>query len=86
MFDDFLRRPFARDRVIDPNRILHRDFSPDGPVVGYIDGHPIRASIVDAEGRRYSYAGIAPRRRDGSYDVTALRKGEWVVPHGLVYS
>ena len=57
----------------------------DGPVVGYYGGSPIPAAVVDYWGRRYSYAGIAPRRRSGQYDVEALRPGEWIIEPGLVY-
>ena len=57
----------------------------DGPVVGYYAGRPIPAAVVDYFGRRYSYAGVAPRRRSGQYDVEALGPGEWIVEPGLVY-
>lgn len=57
----------------------------DGPLVGYYAGHPIPAAVVDYSGRRYVYAGLAPRHRDGSYDVESLRQGEWLVEPGLVY-
>jgi hypothetical protein len=57
----------------------------DGPVVGYYAGNPIPAAVVDYFGRRYSYAGVAPRRRGGQYDVEALGPGEWIVEPGLVY-
>jgi len=57
----------------------------DGPVVGYYAGQAIAAAVVDYFGRRYSYAGIAPRRRSGQYDVEALGPGEWIIEPGLVY-
>jgi len=57
----------------------------DGPVVGYYGGRPIPAAVVDYFGRRYSYAGVAPRRRSGQYDVEALAPGEWIIEPGLVY-
>ena len=57
----------------------------DGPVVGYLDGRPIPAAVVDCWGRHYSYAGVAPRRRSGQYDVESLRPGEWIMEPGLVY-
>jgi len=72
--------------VPDGDCILHKDFHPDGPAVGFLDGHPISAAVVDEVGCRYSFAGVLPRRSDGSYDVSSLRKGEWVVDPGLVYS
>jgi hypothetical protein len=57
-----------------------------GPVIGTYRGHPIAASVIDAEGSRYAYAGIAPRLGSGAYDVEALRDGEWLVEPGLVYT
>jgi hypothetical protein len=42
-------------------------------------------AAVDYFGRRYVYAGVAPRRRNGKYDGDALRWGEWIVEPGLVY-
>jgi hypothetical protein len=58
---------------------------PDGPVVGYLDGRPIPAAVVDCWGRHYCYAGVAPRRPSGQYDVESLRAGEWIMEPGLVY-
>jgi hypothetical protein len=58
---------------------------PDGPVVGYYDGRVITAAVVDYFGRRFTYAGIAPRLRSGRYDVESLRPGEWIVEPGLIY-
>ena len=57
----------------------------DGPLLGYYAGRPIPAAVVDYFGRRYSYAGVAPRRRSGQYDVESLRPGEWIIEPGLVY-
>jgi len=61
------------------------DPRPDGPIVGYLAGRAIAAAVVDHFGRRFAYAGIAPRLRSGRYDVDALRPGEWLVEPGLVY-
>jgi hypothetical protein len=58
----------------------------DGPIGGFLDGHPISAAVIDKVGHRYSFAGVLPRRPDGNYDVGTLRKGEWVVDPGLIYS
>lgn len=58
---------------------------PDGPVVGYYAGRPIADAVVDCFGRRFTYAGVAPRIRSGRYDVGSLRPGEWIVEPGLVY-
>ena len=57
----------------------------DGPVIGLYRDQPIAASVIDAYGQHYAYAGIAPRLRSGSYDVEALKQGEWLVEPGLVY-
>jgi hypothetical protein len=57
----------------------------DGPVVGYYAGHPIAAAVVDYFGRRFAYAGVAPRLPSGRYDVEALLPGEWIVEPGLIY-
>jgi hypothetical protein len=58
---------------------------PDGPVIGFYEGQPIAAAVLDYFGRRFVYDGIATRRRDGKYDVALLRTGEWIVEPGLVY-
>ena len=57
----------------------------DGPVLGTYAEQPIPAAIVDADGRRYTYAGVAPRLGDGHYDLAALRADEWLIEPGLVY-
>lgn len=57
-----------------------------GPVIGLYRDQPIPAAVIDADGRRYVYAGVAPRLRTGMYDVEALRQDEWLVEPGLVYS
>jgi|SRR6516225_10185914 hypothetical protein len=58
----------------------------EGPVVGSYAGQPIAASVVDCFGRRYFYAGAAPRDCNGQYDFDALAPGEWIVEPGLVYT
>ena len=57
----------------------------DGPVIGQYAGQPIYAAVVDYFGRRFTYAGIAPRLRNGRYDADALQPGEWIVEPGLIY-
>jgi hypothetical protein len=57
----------------------------DGPIVGTYGGRPIPAAVIDEFGRRYTYAGLAPRLSSGRYDVAALHRGEWIVEPGLVY-
>ena len=56
-----------------------------GALVGYFGDHPFADMVVDPFGRRYRYVGVAPRRRDGTYDLEALRSGEWIVEPGLIY-
>ena len=63
--------------VVDPR--------PDGPVIGFYAGEPIAARVIDLFGRRFTYDGVAPRRRNGQYDPSGLRAGEWIVEPGLVY-
>ena len=58
---------------------------PAGPVLGYYGGTPIASAVVDEFGRRYLYAGVGPRRRDGRVDERALRPGEWLTESGLIY-
>ena len=58
---------------------------PQGRCVGSYVGCPIREAVVDRDGQRYVYAGLAPRCRDGSLDIDALEPGEFLVPPGLVY-
>jgi hypothetical protein len=57
----------------------------DGPVIGQYADRPIAAAVVDYFGCRFTYAGVAPRLRNGRYDVEALQPGEWIVEPGLIY-
>jgi hypothetical protein len=59
---------------------------PHGPILGTYAGQPISAGIVDADGERYAYAGVAPRLPSGRYDLEALHADEWLVEPGLIYS
>jgi hypothetical protein len=61
------------------------DVEREGPVIGYLNGQPIAATVVDRDGHAYVYAGIAPRLRDGRLNVEALKPNEWIVRPGLVY-
>jgi len=58
---------------------------PEGGPLGSYEGIPIAPAIVDDFGRRYVYAGLAPRRPNGRFNLDALRRGEWILPPGLVY-
>ena len=58
---------------------------PDGPILGFFKDIPIASAVIDDFGRRYVYAGVASRRRNGQYDIDTLTRGEWLVEPGLVY-
>lgn len=68
-----------------PEYHLIVDPRPEGPMVGVYAGHPFSESVADYFGRRFTYAGVAPRLRNGQYDVAALRAGEFIVEPGLLY-
>ncbi|AYG63648.1 hypothetical protein [Rhizobium jaguaris] len=56
-----------------------------GPVVGHVRGNPIRGSVIDRNGSRYHFVGMAVRDRRGRLDVISLRRGEWIVAPDLIY-
>ena len=64
--------------------ILH-EAKPTGPNLGLYADACIAATVVDMFGRKYVYAGVAPRRWNGQFDVDALRQGEFILMPGLVY-
>lgn len=64
--------------------LLH-DAKANGPSVGVYANKAIPASVMDDFGRHYVYAGVAPRRQNGDYDLDALQKGEFILNPGLVY-
>ena len=64
--------------------MLH-DAKPTGQSVGLYANREIPESVVDDFGRRYVFAGIAPRQWNGEFDVDALRTGEFILQPGLVY-
>jgi hypothetical protein len=68
-----------------PDYFILDDPSATGPVIGTYAGRPFTAAVVDDLGRRFVFAGIAPRRRDGTFDTDMLSDGEWIVQPGLVY-
>jgi hypothetical protein len=65
--------------------LMLADPKPDGPTVGFFRGSAIAAAVVDYFGRRYVFAGIATRGRNGKYDAEALGRGERLVEPGLIY-
>jgi hypothetical protein len=58
---------------------------PEGPTVGIYADHPFSEVVADHSGRRFTYAGIAPKLANGQYDLAALRAGEFIVEPGLLY-
>ena len=58
---------------------------PVGATIGLYRGLPIAERVVDLFNRRYTFVGVIGRRRDGQYDVDALKPGQFVVEPGLVY-
>ena len=75
----------TEDYIVSNPGLKDREFCVEGPVVGYFAGHPIPGAVVDPSGNRYHYAGLAPRLRDGRFDVRSLHPGEWIVEPGLVF-
>jgi hypothetical protein len=57
----------------------------EGGIIGHFDGKPIAETVVDRNGSRYHFSGVAPRCSDGRFDVESLRTGEWIVEPGLIY-
>ena len=57
-----------------------------GATIGLYRGLPIAERVVDLFNRRFVFVGVISRRRDGQYDVDALKPGQFVVEPGLVYS
>src|SRR4029077_6443280 len=58
---------------------------PAGATIGLYRGLPIAERVVDRFNRHFTYVGVIGRRRDGQYDVNALKPGQFVVEPGLVY-
>jgi hypothetical protein len=61
------------------------DPRPTGQIIGVYADRPFSESVADYFGRHFTYAGIAPRRTNGQYDLAALREGEFIVAPGLLY-
>ena len=58
---------------------------PVGPAIGVYAEHPFSESVADYFGRHFVFAGVAPRRSNGQYDLAAMRDGEFIVEPGLLY-
>jgi hypothetical protein len=74
-----------------PRNAQYADYSiiveprPEGAVIGTFAGQPISERVVDIFGRHFTYVGVACRRRNGDFDATQLRTGEFIASPGLVY-
>jgi hypothetical protein len=78
-----MRGTIVHERPIEYS-MLH-NVKPVGASIGYYADREIPESVVDEFGRRFVYAGVAPRRRNGVFDVDALATGEFIVRPGLIY-
>lgn len=58
---------------------------PEGEVVCFLGEKPVTDVIKDERGHRYVFAGLVPRKCDGSYDLRNMRDGEVIVEPGLIY-
>ena len=79
-----MRRIIASSQRADTYSIMVEP-RPAGVTIGLYRGLPIAERVVDQFDRRFTFAGIIGRRRDGQYDVNALKPGQFVVEPGLVY-
>jgi hypothetical protein len=57
----------------------------EGATIGHLADKPISETVIDGDGHRYRYVGVASRNSDGCFDVDSLRRGEWIVNPGLIY-
>ncbi len=80
----YLSPDLPRPTCDDVHAILEHA-SGSGELIGSLGDYPIYEQVIDRFGRVYSYLGLAPRRRDGSFDVEAMEPGEFVLPPGLLY-
>ena len=81
--DKTMRGTIVLDRPIEYS-ILH-NAKPIGPSMGFYTDREIPESVIDEFGRRFVYAGVAPRKCNGAFDVDALAAGEFIVRPGLIY-
>ena len=79
-----MRRIIASSQRADTYSIMVEP-RPAGATIGLYRGLPIAERVVDQFNRRFTYLGVIGRRRDGQYDVNALKPGQFVVEPGLVY-
>jgi hypothetical protein len=68
------------------HRVFHTpQCQTDWSQYGFYADREIPESVIDEFGRRFVYAGVAPRKFNGAFDVDALAAGEVIVRPGLVY-
>jgi len=84
MFNAYRLQPLAPAQRPDIFSIMVEP-RPAGPVIGIYQDLAIAERVIDQFGRRFTYAGIIGRRRDGQYDVDRLKSGQFIVEPGIVY-
>lgn len=77
--------PITLQRPRDVTFSIVHGAKPAGRSIGEFAGQEIPEAVSDTFGHRLIYAGIAPRRMDGEFDVDALGPGEFIVKPGLIY-
>jgi hypothetical protein len=70
---------------IQRDAILLRDVVPVGPVIAHLDDHDIAEAVIDIDGNRYAYRGLARRRQDGRVDWQSLKRGQYLVEPCFIY-
>lgn len=61
------------------------EFETRGERLGQFRGQPIHPVVVDGDGNRYIFAGVATRTREGGYRLDQFGRGEWLIEPGLIY-
>jgi hypothetical protein len=62
-----------------------RDVRGEGAVIGHYNGRDMTETIIDGDGNRYIYRGLADCRADGRPDPDRLKGGEYLVEPCLIY-
>jgi hypothetical protein len=77
--------PLQRHTEPDVEFFRLHNAKPDGAVVARYRDHAVSDVVIDENGQRYVFAGIAPRKRNGTFDVKGLKTGEVILEPGLIY-
>ncbi len=73
-------------QVVEPRAFFDLDVARrQGEVLGHFHGRTIFEEVRDARGARYLFLGLAPSRPDGSVDLTAIGRDQWLVDGTLLY-